>query len=378
MCSLNVSGHYKLILSQGLLCSIFDNERVGAGTGGVKGERASVAGRPSNLLRYKTELCRTFEENGLCRFGNTCTFAHGIGELRAIPRHPRYKTEPCRQYHTHGYCQYGARCHFVHDPEEAAGVSPMRGFIIRGRHDRLASAMLALAEDAGIVSNPDTSDVLLANLRRLYALRAMKDQPEISDIPTTQEPSEGSEDMSFQSDGLDLSTYLPDNLSARLFETSSNCSMYTSTMSVLGSTGINGNKYDASHEPLMEHNLDASVDNSIDQSIDTGIWSSAWSTTSSLSTSPPGESWWGMWGGSMATPPLSPESRLVQDAPLNLGQPTVTSLPQGIEMDLPSIGMATKFSVKVVTEVIKESVIANPMEVSRGLHLPSIAELCRN
>lgn len=255
----------------------------------------------------------------------------------------------------------------------------MRGFIIRGRHDRLASAMLALAEDAGIVSNPDTSDVLLANLRRLYALRAMKDQPEISDVPATQEPSEGSEDMSFQSDGLDLSTYLPDNLSARLFENSSNCSMYTSTMSVLGSSSINGNKYDASQEPLMEPSLDASVDNSIDQSIDTGIWSSAWSTTSSLSTSPPGESWWGMWGGSMATPPLSPESRLVQDAPLNLGQPTITSLlPQGIEMDLPSMGMATKLSVKVVTEVIKESVIANPMEVSRGLHLPSIAELCRN
>lgn len=48
--------------------SAFEHERVGAGTGvGAKGERASVAGRPSNLLRYKTELCRTFEENGLCR-----------------------------------------------------------------------------------------------------------------------------------------------------------------------------------------------------------------------------------------------------------------------------------------------------------------------
>ncbi|XP_070762510.1 mRNA decay activator protein ZFP36L1 [Enoplosus armatus] len=68
--------------------------------------------------RYKTELCRSFSESGLCKYGGKCQFAHGLEELRDLSRHPKYKTEPCRTFHTIGFCPYGIRCHFVHNNEE--------------------------------------------------------------------------------------------------------------------------------------------------------------------------------------------------------------------------------------------------------------------
>ncbi|XP_035011169.1 mRNA decay activator protein ZFP36L1 [Hippoglossus stenolepis] len=72
----------------------------------------------SSSSRYKTELCRSFTESGLCKYGGKCQFAHGQDELRDLNRHPKYKTEPCRTFHTIGFCPYGIRCHFVHNGEE--------------------------------------------------------------------------------------------------------------------------------------------------------------------------------------------------------------------------------------------------------------------
>uniref|UniRef100_H3C924 mRNA decay activator protein ZFP36 n=1 Tax=Tetraodon nigroviridis TaxID=99883 RepID=H3C924_TETNG len=74
-----------------------------------------------NSSRYKTELCRPFEENGSCKYGDKCQFAHGIHELRSLSRHPKYKTELCRTFHTIGYCPYGPRCHFIHNADERRG-----------------------------------------------------------------------------------------------------------------------------------------------------------------------------------------------------------------------------------------------------------------
>uniref|UniRef100_A0A8C1UYJ3 mRNA decay activator protein ZFP36 n=1 Tax=Cyprinus carpio TaxID=7962 RepID=A0A8C1UYJ3_CYPCA len=73
--------------------------------------------------RYKTELCRTYEESGTCKYGAKCQFAHGMLELRGLNRHPKYKTEPCRTFHTIGFCPYGARCHFIHNADEQNGLS---------------------------------------------------------------------------------------------------------------------------------------------------------------------------------------------------------------------------------------------------------------
>lgn len=71
-----------------------------------------------NSSRYKTELCRPFEENGKCKYGDKCQFAHGALELRIVARHPKYKTELCRTYHTSGLCPYGMRCNFIHNEDE--------------------------------------------------------------------------------------------------------------------------------------------------------------------------------------------------------------------------------------------------------------------
>ena len=38
---------------------------------------------------YKTELCRSWEEKGSCRYGTKCQFAHGEEELRKVSRHPK-------------------------------------------------------------------------------------------------------------------------------------------------------------------------------------------------------------------------------------------------------------------------------------------------
>ncbi|KAK8741663.1 hypothetical protein OTU49_002326, partial [Cherax quadricarinatus] len=80
-------------------------------------------GRQANSSRYKTELCRPFEENGFCKYGDKCQFAHGHAELRTLSRHPKYKTELCRTFHTSGFCPYGPRCHFIHNAEERRGSS---------------------------------------------------------------------------------------------------------------------------------------------------------------------------------------------------------------------------------------------------------------
>jgi len=63
---------------------------------------------------YKTELCRSFVETGICRYGHKCQFAHGSHEIRPVLRHPKYKTEVCKKFASTGHCPYGVRCRFIH------------------------------------------------------------------------------------------------------------------------------------------------------------------------------------------------------------------------------------------------------------------------
>jgi butyrate response factor 1 len=73
---------------------------------------------------YKTELCRSFEETGACRYGLKCQFAHGRAELRHVTRHPKYKTEVCKTFHTIGTCPYGKRCRFIHIEQGLLNQNP--------------------------------------------------------------------------------------------------------------------------------------------------------------------------------------------------------------------------------------------------------------
>ncbi|OMJ91140.1 hypothetical protein SteCoe_6404 [Stentor coeruleus] len=64
--------------------------------------------------KYKTEICRNWTQ-GLCEFGDKCTFAHGYHELRIKDYLTvNYRTKKCKQFHEQGFCQYGSRCQFIH------------------------------------------------------------------------------------------------------------------------------------------------------------------------------------------------------------------------------------------------------------------------
>jgi len=80
--------------------------------------RSPVSPPAQQTSRYKTEMCRPYQENGTCKYGEKCQFAHGNQEVRNVNRHPKYKTDLCRTYHSVGFCPYGPRCHFVHALDE--------------------------------------------------------------------------------------------------------------------------------------------------------------------------------------------------------------------------------------------------------------------
>ncbi|KAI0932559.1 hypothetical protein AcW2_001155 [Taiwanofungus camphoratus] len=94
----------------------------GSGPEGSPGNGPSANNRKLGL--YKTELCRSWEEKGSCRYGAKCQFAHGEEELRKVQRHPKYKTEICRTFWVSGSCPYGKRCCFIHTELPASGAPP--------------------------------------------------------------------------------------------------------------------------------------------------------------------------------------------------------------------------------------------------------------
>merc|ERR1712048_1164111 len=75
-------------------------------------------GTKFNTQRYKSEICQRFMENGSCKYGEKCQFAHGEDELRYVYKHPKYKTLPCKTFHQSGVCSYGNRCNFLHAETE--------------------------------------------------------------------------------------------------------------------------------------------------------------------------------------------------------------------------------------------------------------------
>ncbi|KAB0336750.1 hypothetical protein FD754_025543 [Muntiacus muntjak] len=96
-------------------------------------------GSQINSTRYKTELCRPFQESGNCKYGEKCQFAQGFHELCSLTRHPKYKTELCRTFRTIGFCPYGPRCHFIHNADERRPARPgsLRGLAAFSARDTL-------------------------------------------------------------------------------------------------------------------------------------------------------------------------------------------------------------------------------------------------
>ncbi|XP_068243437.1 mRNA decay activator protein ZFP36L2-B-like [Palaemon carinicauda] len=241
-----------------------------------------ISSNPTVHLRYKTELCRAFEETGICRFGADCTFAHGFVELRAVCRHPKYKTEMCRAFHGYGFCLYGIRCHFVHSPDEFGGLSPTDEYLIRKRQIELASGAVHAETD----TKPAINQVLLANLRQAFGA-----QQEGANIPLPRHLQHMlAQDLPVASNAAFLlmkqqcATPDPATLAAAVFL------RQLGQTPLLTSPGLTSESHaDTSHDRLTDASM--SLSDSMDTSLARGPDSSGMSNNS-FYDSPPKESLW--------------------------------------------------------------------------------------
>ena len=65
--------------------------------------------------KKKTELCKNWEVCHKCYFGNECSFAHGIEELRQKEEGTSpHKMKLCKSFGEKGYCNFGLRCNYRH------------------------------------------------------------------------------------------------------------------------------------------------------------------------------------------------------------------------------------------------------------------------
>ena len=106
--------------------------------------------------RYKTALCANFRK-GFCSYGDKCSFAHGLAELRG-PVHPctvstRYKTTLCRRFMEEQRCLFGVACSFAHGPEELLTPDEARAML-----ERLGSGSPSAEEAAPTSSSSPVDD----------------------------------------------------------------------------------------------------------------------------------------------------------------------------------------------------------------------------
>jgi len=78
----------------------------------------------------KTAICRFWLNNGSCRKGSRCKFAHGHAELSSASI--GIKTVLCYKYEDTGRCDYGESCRFAHGERELK-TGKQQGKNIEGR-----------------------------------------------------------------------------------------------------------------------------------------------------------------------------------------------------------------------------------------------------
>lgn len=90
----------------------------------VKRDPMEEAGSPeknmaNNIALRRTKLCR-FHQQGLCKMGPSCRFAHDQGELQSRPN--LFRTNLCFAF-SRGHCKLGDTCNYAHGPEQLHGKS---------------------------------------------------------------------------------------------------------------------------------------------------------------------------------------------------------------------------------------------------------------
>lgn len=62
---------------------------------------------------FKTRLCNNFTNKGSCGYGDECTFAHGMEDLRNSKTWEG-RIRVCKMHMRSGKCTYGANCSYLH------------------------------------------------------------------------------------------------------------------------------------------------------------------------------------------------------------------------------------------------------------------------
>ena len=106
------------VSSVSAICNINSHGTTSSG----KAEKAKCKKRAKQndfVSNFKTEICKYWEDHGVCQFGDKCAFAHGDKELRQRTKVlSSFKAKKCLHFHTEMYCPYGRRCQFLHAMHE--------------------------------------------------------------------------------------------------------------------------------------------------------------------------------------------------------------------------------------------------------------------
>eukprot|EP01016_Furgasonia_blochmanni_P003361 TRINITY_DN11318_c0_g1_i1.p2 TRINITY_DN11318_c0_g1~~TRINITY_DN11318_c0_g1_i1.p2 ORF type:complete len:194 (+),score=30.51 TRINITY_DN11318_c0_g1_i1:210-791(+) len=105
-------------------------------------------------VKFKTELCKNWDEFGDCPYKTKCRFAHGREELRQkVDRRQTKKT--CLAFRKSGACSYGTRCIYLHKKRNIEDVRAKSFF----------SNLLQIPEI--IIKNPDSGRKRLSVFEKL-------------------------------------------------------------------------------------------------------------------------------------------------------------------------------------------------------------------
>jgi len=92
----------------------------------INNNENEIENNNNNNFKYKTELCKFYEMNNYCKFGENCIFAHGKENLREDKlKKSGYKKRPCQNFFENGFCLYGNRCQFSHNIKEYKFVNKL-------------------------------------------------------------------------------------------------------------------------------------------------------------------------------------------------------------------------------------------------------------
>jgi hypothetical protein len=98
-------------------------------------EYVDVNNEKKNDPKYKTELCRSWSENGFCVYGNKCRFAHGKHEMFEKPINlTKYRQKDCNSFKENGFCMYGSRCNFKHDNRKLEDIERSYYLFLLSQH----------------------------------------------------------------------------------------------------------------------------------------------------------------------------------------------------------------------------------------------------